>query len=47
MSIKIHFHFNAGFALGLGLKQRLRAIRKWPIPLRFFFLMTFSLSSPS
>ena len=31
MSIKIHFHINACFALRLALKQRLRAIRKWPI----------------
>ena len=31
MSIKIHVHINACFALCLALKQRLRAIRKWPI----------------
>ena len=30
MIIKNHFH-NKGFALGLVLKQRLAASRKWPI----------------
>ena len=30
MRIKNHFH-NNGFALGLALKQRLEATRKWPI----------------
>ena len=31
MIIKNHFH-KKGFALGLVLKQRLAASRKWPIP---------------
>ena len=30
MRVKNHFH-NNGFALGLALKQRLEATRKWPI----------------
>ena len=48
VSIKIHFHIDADFALRLALKQRLKAIRKWPFHLtRFFKKMTFSPSSPS
>ena len=38
MIIKNHFH-NKGFALGLVLKQRLAASRKWPIVLCYVELM--------
>ena len=44
MIIKNHFH-KKGFALGLVLKQRLAASRKWPIWRGFFenpYLGTFS-----
>ena len=44
MIIKNHFH-KKGFALGLVLKQRLAASRKWPIATSILILISPSLTS--